>query len=354
MRVRPGIFRLALATVVVINHSTPLRLGTWAVGLFFCLSGFWIAEMWGRKYSRLDRPYVEFIVSRWWRLAPVLLVSTTLATICIRCRWMTGTTLPMHRAVWWATQLTIAASGSFGRVLPPAWSLDVEMQFYLVAPLLVVVASRLPMVAVGGIVALSLCWCGRETALGHAGEAPRLDLWIGVFLMGIATSVFNWRPSRTWALGSAAATSALLLTAIALPQTRQWLVYKGSSHRPIAGWAEGTLTVASIVLAVPFAMATTRNPTSVWDRFFSDLSYPLYLAHWMPRQWFYDRLAGHPRPATAAILLAMNIVIAFAIAVVILVLVDRPVQGLRPRWIRSHAKTLASCSPTSPPDSADA
>ena len=77
----PGAFRLFLAFVVVLHHSTPVRLGAWAVGLFFCLSGYWIAAMWGVKYSRLDHPYTEFLVSRWWRLAPVLFATTAIAAI---------------------------------------------------------------------------------------------------------------------------------------------------------------------------------------------------------------------------------------------------------------------------------
>ncbi|MCY2974585.1 MAG: hypothetical protein NTW52_07945 [Planctomycetota bacterium] len=37
----------------------------------------------------------------------------------------------------------IAGSTQFGRLLPPYWSLDVEMLFYLIAPFLVMLTSRL-------------------------------------------------------------------------------------------------------------------------------------------------------------------------------------------------------------------
>src|SRR5436309_502100 len=132
----PGAFRLFLALLVVLNHSTPLRLGTWAVGLFFCLSGFWIAEMWSSKYSQMPHPYWEFIVSRWWRLAPVLFATTLLAICAMRGGLIGGDTGVSSKIAWWCTQPPIAGSTVAGTMLPPVWSLDVEMKFYFAAPII--------------------------------------------------------------------------------------------------------------------------------------------------------------------------------------------------------------------------
>jgi peptidoglycan/LPS O-acetylase OafA/YrhL len=204
---RPGQFRLFLATVVVLHHSTPVRLGAWAVGLFFCLSGFWIAEMWQRKYRHARRPY-----------------------------------------------------------------------------------------------------------------------------LGVVASVREWRPSKAGACASAAVTAAIIILA-AWPVTRHWVWIRGASDTPLTGPLSATLTVATILSAVPLAIATTRVPSGPLDRALGDLSYPLYLFHWLPRCWYYGRMSPAAPLASTAGLLAVNVGAAFAGAAAILFCVDRPAQWLRTRWV---------------------
>jgi peptidoglycan/LPS O-acetylase OafA/YrhL len=44
-KIGSGLFRLFLAFAVVLHHSFPLRLGAWAVDVFFILSGYWISRL---------------------------------------------------------------------------------------------------------------------------------------------------------------------------------------------------------------------------------------------------------------------------------------------------------------------
>src|ERR1700723_1000256 len=74
----PGLFRIALAYIVFVNHSVPIHLGSMAVYLFFMLSGYWVFQMWGREYAPTEAPYRNFIVSRFWRLMPVYYVALAL------------------------------------------------------------------------------------------------------------------------------------------------------------------------------------------------------------------------------------------------------------------------------------
>ncbi|MEM9110817.1 MAG: acyltransferase family protein [Planctomycetota bacterium] len=134
--ISPGVFRFFLATLVVIHHSFPLRLGAWAVGLFFVLSGYWISRMWRQKYAAQASPYAGFLLSRWWRIAPLFFAVHLLAAGLIAMGVAGGSQTLLNDPVWWLTQPAVAGSTQFGRLLPPAWSLDVEMQFYFLAPLL--------------------------------------------------------------------------------------------------------------------------------------------------------------------------------------------------------------------------
>ncbi|WP_145088782.1 acyltransferase family protein [Rosistilla carotiformis] len=136
-----GRFRLFLAFVVVIHHSFPLLVWARAVGMFFVLSGCWISRLWRLSYSRKPSPYRTFLINRWWRIAP-LFVTVQVIAVCLAWAgfWVTKTTA-ISDWRWWVTQPTVIGSTQFGRLLPPSWSLDVEMQFYLVAPIILMVAA---------------------------------------------------------------------------------------------------------------------------------------------------------------------------------------------------------------------
>lgn len=51
-----GFFRLILASIVVLDHISPLQFGLVAVYEFFILSGYWIPQMWAGKYSKTRSP----------------------------------------------------------------------------------------------------------------------------------------------------------------------------------------------------------------------------------------------------------------------------------------------------------
>src|SRR5688572_29757476 len=70
----PGAFRLFLAMLVFVHHFSGLGLGTYAVLVFFVLSGFWLERMWGERYKATQRPYLTYMISRIWRLAPVMVL----------------------------------------------------------------------------------------------------------------------------------------------------------------------------------------------------------------------------------------------------------------------------------------
>src|SRR5262249_50667477 len=112
----PGAFRWLLALTVLAHHTTPLRLGAWAVYVFFILSGYWITRMWDEKYRRTRLPVLTFLVSRWWRLAPVLVCCMA---IMISVSWASGWPLPALTPGWVLRQVAVVGSASGSRVLPP-------------------------------------------------------------------------------------------------------------------------------------------------------------------------------------------------------------------------------------------
>lgn len=339
----PGALRLILAFVVVVHHSTPLRMGALAVYIFFILSGYWIAKMWDERYSHSRNPLFTFYVSRWWRLAPVFLLCNVLGLLWTLGR---GNPLPMQSSplLWLVRQLPIAGSGGIGAVLPPAWSLDVEMQFYLLAPALFWLFRRmngsLAWLVGGGLLVLPILHFLR----GGSADTPMLIPFLPFFAGGILIHRTQWHPSR--AIGVLVLAVGILAVAIALmvPGLRSgiWIVGRHSLP-PMEGVMLLWVLMAS--LSLPLVARSVRRPFTPRDRTMGDLAYPLYLFHWLPRECYYA-LGGPSRPAwQAGVLLLSNFACAFSGAWIIYKLVDRPLDRLRSRWVaRRHNSAEAGAA----------
>jgi peptidoglycan/LPS O-acetylase OafA/YrhL len=153
------IVRGFLALLIIAVHATwfngwnQWELGQWTVNCFIILSGFVITMLLEQK----QEPYGVFLLRRAMRLFPVYLVCLIFA-LAIR-PWLTGTNIGdiprenAENAHFWPllishlTMLHGAMSEKYlpessTAFLPPAWSISLEMQLYLVAPLLVLLFRR--------------------------------------------------------------------------------------------------------------------------------------------------------------------------------------------------------------------
>jgi peptidoglycan/LPS O-acetylase OafA/YrhL len=339
---KPGIFRLILACVVLVHHNFPLRMGAFAVGLFFVLSGYWISRMWRSKYSLRRWAYVDFAISRWWRLVPVFVTVNGLAAVLAMTGQLSGNTSPVGNPGWWMTQLSVLGATTFGRLLPPVWSLDVEMQFYLIAPLTIAVIAMASRSIVASVIAVTLGWSLLRFATGTEMEMARLDLYLWPFLIGIAADRWSWEPSQRLVGASVATLMGLVVLLIANPSTRHLIWVRGSdvgSGAPDV-LAAALLYVGSVLLGVPLALHTVSRQSGSVDRWFGDLSYPLYLFHWIPREWYYAN-ADWTEPAWRnGLLLMANFMLSLAGAIALLHLIDRPSQRIRTRWLRGRSQRL--------------
>jgi peptidoglycan/LPS O-acetylase OafA/YrhL len=316
---RPGAVRLALATLVVLHHTTTLRLGKFAVYSFFVLSGFWVFRIYRDRYAQSTHAVARFYASRWLRIFPVYLVCSLLALALFHRGELSATfvartlSVPVHELV-----------GS--NVLPPVWSLDVELQFYFVVPLLLFVSQTrafrdLPpsgRVALGSATVLGL-WLVKATVLKFGF----------FFAIGIYLSEHRRRfsPAAVWA--------SFALTIL----IGAWAFVFGSP-----GFHDTyPVEVAMTVTFIPVIADSLREAGSVRDRRIGELSYPLYLFHWMPAFYLRQRIgyyAGHDFTLRDAPAVSLAWVASFAGAYLIWLLIDLPMERLRRAWLEPSTRPV--------------
>ena len=200
----PGALRLALAIAVMLTHYLPLAglrmylpLDGVPVYGFFFLSGFWITRLWENKYQNTNNPLVTFYVSRLWRIYPIASLTTLAMFFLVKGD---PAVLP-----WNLLLLGENGSPQAGALLnPPAWSLAIELQFYLVAPFLIW-ALRYRVALVATLIVGFVFWLVYASGTGQI----YLIHFIFLFALGIA---FAQRPMN----GRAVALSPYSLVALAL------------------------------------------------------------------------------------------------------------------------------------------
>jgi peptidoglycan/LPS O-acetylase OafA/YrhL len=276
--VPPGTFRLILAYLVVLSHSSAIGLGIGAVYIFFMLSGYWIRQMWDREYSRTDVPYITFIVSRAWRLFPAYYAALALwivANVILRSPRLglprvEGLTA-LHFYFSHLLLLGYATLPNVDKLVHPVWSLDVELQYYLIAPLILGAASRRSRswqtLTLYGIAALG------ATAFivlynGPGRWSPQnafLPMFLLFFLIGSQAARSKWEPSARLANGGLICAAFLTIGCIAMPGTRE-LLYIHRTHGPLADYNAIANMVIALLIA-PYAMATVRKRLNASSRF---------------------------------------------------------------------------------------
>jgi peptidoglycan/LPS O-acetylase OafA/YrhL len=272
-----GAIRIFLALSVVTwhlwGHASPFTANGYnAVILFFIISGFYMSMIVNGKYSH--KPILNFYLARVLRIYPIYLLILILS---VWFRTATGNPLPVptttpERLFSALTNITIFEipwlSNWDWLAIPPAWSLAVELQFYLAAPFIL---SRRIWVCVAvllGLIALRLSLLDQDFTHGRF-TVPRAD-WC--FFM----------------LGAVSHRLGLLLSNIRLRNRLGWLA---AVMLPIVGFLCGIPIVKDLdrpelwffyvifAAAIPFVFSISMR--SRVDRFLGDLSYPIYVSHWL-------------------------------------------------------------------------
>jgi len=337
----PGLYRLFLALVVLISHSCRVDLGAWAVYSFFILSGYWLCRMWCERYSLTRAPIQTFFVSRLVRLLPVFWLANILSAFTQRAAdpaFGRLVSFPAAYSVWAAISNTFILGyadlpHALG-ALHAAWSLDVELQFYLVVPLLALATCRpgghpllgrvLWWVIVAGFVAFL-----RIGPTGHRN----LGCYGLYFYIGWWCARNRVLPSRRLAVAGGCLALLCVVAALSVSALRP-LVENGKHGESLGGPLARPLFQAVLALvSAPFTLASLGNPSGRFDRTLGDFTYVLYLMQW-PVMALHGILYSELSPLRRIPSLVVAWLAVAALSALIYTAIDRPIERARRRWVR--------------------
>lgn len=276
--------------VVEVPHGIGvLSLGWVAVIVFFVLSGFLVGRL------AIDRREAGnflgvFYIRRICRTFPTYLLST--AVILAACAWLaprdwagatSGAPLPTWSYFLFVQNVFMVTRDSTGlHWLAPTWTLALEEQFYLLVPLLFLLAPRrawVPLLIAFCVAGVGLRAWGVFSGLIGAAPLALIPASADVLCAGLLLAVLladgaiDW---ARWSLALRASPIALLFVAAAA---------QGLDGGTVGPWFQVlqpaliAAVAALLILALVMGAPEARRFDAPVLRFCGDISYSVYLTH---------------------------------------------------------------------------
>lgn len=284
-----GLRAIAVLAVMLFHYNPALLPGGFVgVDVFLVISGYLIVRILLQKKAqpdyRLTATLRYFYISRIKRIAPayfaMLVLVSLLAAVLLLPQDLAIYKKGLDQAVWFHSNSYFAGFGDYfapashEQPLLHTWSLAVEIQFYLLAPFLVLLLPVRALKWILGLLLVGLTVLAqyRLSVLGiHQDTYYSLYARLPEFFAGglIAAHAHSYKGGRhTW---TAAAGLVLILSAAAV--------------QPLLGPFPGLPVLlpvagAALILLHPaqgFTLGLLGNRPMVWV---GELSYSLYLWHW--------------------------------------------------------------------------
>jgi len=351
--------RACAAIGVVITHvgfqtghttwSTGRVLGRFdlAVAVFFALSGFllWRGHAAAARGLRHTPPTGHYLRSRLVRIMPGYVVAVVLILLLFPeshpdlTVWLANLTL---------TQIYVPLTLTSG--LTQMWSLSVEVSFYLALPVLALLARRLPVrariPAILGVALASFAWglipFSVPFGVNPLTWPPAFFSWFaaGMLIAELTVSPVGWahRLARRRILMAVVALTAFGLAASPMagpaglaPGTLGQFLIKVSMGAVVAYALLAPLVLDRVGTSHRILGSTTMVTLGRW-------SYGLFVWHLAALAMVFPMIGEFPFNGHMPVVLALTLVLGFALAAVSYALVESPCRNALRRWERRTAR----------------
>jgi len=365
--------RACAAIGVVITHvgfqtghttwSTGRVLGRFdlAVAVFFALSGFllWRGHAAAARGLRHSPPTGHYLRSRLVRIMPGYVVAVVLILLLFPeshpdlTVWLANLTL---------TQIYVPLTLTSG--LTQMWSLSVEVSFYLALPVLALLARRLPVrarfPAILGVALASFAWglipFSVPFGVNPLTWPPAFFSWFaaGMLIAELTVSPVGWahRLARRRILMAVVALTAFGLAASPMagpaglaPGTLGQFLIKVSMGAVVAYALLAPLVLDRVGTSHRILGSTTMVTLGRW-------SYGLFVWHLAALAMVFPMIGEFPFNGHMPVVLALTLLLGFALAAVSYALVESPCRNALRRWERRHDVTPLDSSVTDSPEPA--
>jgi peptidoglycan/LPS O-acetylase OafA/YrhL len=345
-----GVLRFILASAFIFLHLTDSR-ALWPYGYvslfgFYIMSGYLMTYGLNRNYGFSKAGSKNFWANRLLRILPIyyLVFFASLAVVL----QFPGKVGRFHEAMAYSLR-PIDMLGNFTlvpfafydmkfRVVPPAWSVAVELVCYVALWLFIARSRRNALIAAAasfGFSMLTLALGWNFTWRYQSAPAALLPFALGALVYFYFDKLKAFiEPRKKWL--------ALLTIAFLLLNPMPGLT--PSAYRYEYGFYLNTLAMTLLVALL--ALSPVKSPfLQKADKLLGDLTYPMFIAQWLVAFVIFLKIPGLAPRGYPIFVYSYPVVL--VVSALIVLLVDRPLQRLRDRF-RPHKDASPDSEPAPP------
>jgi peptidoglycan/LPS O-acetylase OafA/YrhL len=264
--------------------------------------------MYSEKYNSPKMGPLKFYASRIIRIYP-LYIAMTLLTLLMNIIFTAGyiDLLKRFNPINWITIFGLIGYNTGPWVIPPAWSLDIEMQFYIIVPILWLIISKFKKTTLflflAFLIWLNFCFniIDTGTALKHT-VLPFLFYFILGAKLYLNPDLFSKKQVNIGVL--------LFIIIIVLHYIFPTLRLRVIEKTDLIYFEQINLLLPLLLL--PFISCNLKVKSDEKDRIYGNLSYTIYLFHWVlivPYNYLFSNLGFVQRLPFALVYILATVVI---------------------------------------------